>query len=138
ALAGALEAGDAGRAPADHGTVEVGDRDDRVVEGGLDMYVPLGDVLALASALFGRLLAFRHALVSPSSLLAPDADRLLRSASLARGGLGAQAAALVRSRCRRMFVVGPLSRPGRVGPWASDAARADLDETLYVQRRLAT
>src|SRR5687768_7202293 len=37
ALAGALEAGDAGRAPRDDRPVEVGDRDDRVVERGLDV-----------------------------------------------------------------------------------------------------
>src|SRR5690349_4610665 len=119
ALAGALESGDAGRAPADDRTAEVGDRDDRVVEGGLDMNVPLGDVLALAPALFGRLLAFRHALVSPSSLLAPDADRLLRSASLASVGLGA------------------LAADRQVAPMAQAAVRADLDESLDVQRGLA-
>src|SRR6476620_3962585 len=37
ALARALEAGDTRRAPADDRAVEVGDRDDRVVERGLDM-----------------------------------------------------------------------------------------------------
>src|SRR4029079_328700 len=51
ALAGALEAGHAGGAPADDRAVEVGDRDDRVVERRLDVDVPLGDVLLLAASL---------------------------------------------------------------------------------------
>src|SRR6266576_4451150 len=42
ALAGALETGDAGGAPADDRAVEVGDRDDGVVERGLDVNLPLG------------------------------------------------------------------------------------------------
>src|SRR5688572_2261168 len=42
ALARALEAGNAGRAPADDRAVEVRDRDDRVVERRLDVDVPLG------------------------------------------------------------------------------------------------
>src|SRR3954453_2479337 len=54
ALAGALEAGHAGRTPADDRAVEVGDRDDRVVERRLDVDVPLGDVLLLAAALLHR------------------------------------------------------------------------------------
>src|SRR3954463_15846277 len=45
ALAGTLEAGHAGGAPADDGAVEVRDRDDGVVERRLDVDVPLGDVL---------------------------------------------------------------------------------------------
>src|SRR6266508_1286979 len=45
ALARALEAGDPGRPPADDRAIEVGDRDDGVVERGLDVDVPLGDVL---------------------------------------------------------------------------------------------
>src|SRR5258705_6204056 len=63
ALAGALEPGDAGRAPADDRTVEVGDRDDRVVERGLDVNVPLRDVLLLTPTCLDRSLAFRHSLV---------------------------------------------------------------------------
>src|SRR6186997_2254088 len=63
ALAGALETGDAGRAPADDRTVEVGDRDDRVVERGLDMNVPLRDVLLLTPTCLDRSLAFRHSSV---------------------------------------------------------------------------
>src|ERR671931_294210 len=51
ALAGALEAGNAGRAPADHGAGLVGDRDDRVVERRLNVNVTLGNVLLLAAPL---------------------------------------------------------------------------------------
>src|SRR4249919_1103125 len=69
ALAGALEAGDAGGAPADDRPVEVRDRDDRVVERGLDVDVPLGDVLLLPPALLDRLLAFRHAWSAPRYFL---------------------------------------------------------------------
>src|SRR6476469_4227718 len=61
ALAGALEAGNAGGAPADDGTVEVRDRDDGVVERGLDVDVPLGDVLLLTPTCLDRSLAFCHA-----------------------------------------------------------------------------
>src|SRR4249919_3663856 len=69
ALARALEAGHAGRAPADDGTVEVRDRDDRVVERRLDVNVPLGDVLLLASTRLDRSLAFRHAWSVPRHFL---------------------------------------------------------------------
>src|SRR5947199_4001452 len=54
ALAGPLEASDAGRAPADHGATEVGDRDEGVVERRLDVDVPLRDVLPFAAALLDR------------------------------------------------------------------------------------
>src|SRR6476659_10693719 len=87
ALAGALEAGRAGGAPADDRAVEVGDRDDRVVERRLDMDVPLGDVLLLAAALLYRPLSLAHTCRCPRLLLAPHADRLLRSAPLASVGL---------------------------------------------------
>src|SRR6478736_4575264 len=63
ALAGALEAGRAGRAPADDRAVEVRDRDDRVVERGLDVNMPLRDVLLLTPTCLDRSLAFRHASV---------------------------------------------------------------------------
>src|SRR6185436_9569842 len=63
ALAGALEPGDAGRAPADDRTVEVGDGDDRVVERGLDVNVPLRDVLLLTPTCLDRSLSFRHSSV---------------------------------------------------------------------------
>src|SRR5688572_3617213 len=63
ALARALEPGDAGRAPADDRTIEVGDRDDRVVERGLDVNVPLRDVLLLTPTCLDRSLAFRHSSV---------------------------------------------------------------------------
>src|SRR4029078_12848423 len=79
--------GHAGRAPADHGAVEVGDRDDRVVERRLDVDVPLGDVLPFAAAQLDRPLSLSHASARPSLLLAPNADRLLRSAPLASVGL---------------------------------------------------
>src|SRR5204863_4455256 len=66
ALARALEAGNAGRAPADHGTKRVGDRDDRVVERRLDMHAPDRDVLLLPAALLDGPFAFGHALAIPS------------------------------------------------------------------------
>src|SRR6478752_9710115 len=69
ALAGALEAGHAGRAPADDGTVEVRDRDDGVVERGLDVDVPLGDILLLTPTCLDRSLAFRHAWSVPRYFL---------------------------------------------------------------------
>src|SRR6188768_2406652 len=69
ALAGALEAGHAGRAPADDSPVEVGDRDDRVVERRLDVNVPLRDVLLLAPTYLDRSLAFRHAWSVPRHFL---------------------------------------------------------------------
>src|SRR5437660_5693474 len=62
ALPGALEAGHTGGAPADHGAARIGDRDDRVVEGRLDVDVALGHVLPLSTALLHRFLAFGHAL----------------------------------------------------------------------------
>src|SRR5215203_2080662 len=63
ALAGALAPGHTGRAPADDRTVEVGDRDDRVVERGLDMNVPLRDVLLLTPTCLDRSLTLRHSSV---------------------------------------------------------------------------
>src|SRR6187551_267249 len=52
-LAGALEAHLAGRGPGDDRTGRVGDRHDGVVEGALDVRLPVGDVLAfLAPNLF--------------------------------------------------------------------------------------
>src|SRR5688500_11316119 len=44
-LAGALEPDLPGRRPGDHRAVRVGDRHDRVVEGALDVRLPMGDVL---------------------------------------------------------------------------------------------
>src|SRR4051794_6652798 len=119
ALARALEPGHAGRAPAHDGTGHVGDRDDRVVERRLDVNVPLRDVLPLAPALFGRLLPFSHACSRSSLLLAPHADRLLRSAPLASVRLG------------------PLPADGQVAAVPRAAGRADLDEPFDVQRDLA-
>src|SRR3954468_17344644 len=69
ALAGTLEAGHAGGAPADDGAVEVRDRDDGVVERRLDVDVPLGDVLPLPPTLLDRSLAFRHAWSVPRHFL---------------------------------------------------------------------
>src|SRR5687768_16018583 len=45
-LSGALEPDLAGRRPRDHRTVRVRDGHDRVVEGALDVRLPMGDVLA--------------------------------------------------------------------------------------------
>src|SRR6185295_15135306 len=69
ALARSLEPGHPGRAPADDRAVEVGDRDDRVVERGLDVNVPLGDVLLLTPPCLDRSLAFRHAWSVPRHFL---------------------------------------------------------------------
>src|SRR5690606_35216072 len=49
-LARSLEADLAGRGPRDHGTGRVGDRDDRVVEGALDVRLSVRDVLAFLAA----------------------------------------------------------------------------------------
>src|SRR5437588_4338072 len=49
-LAAALEALGAGGAPGDHVPLQVGDGDDRVVEGALDVGLPHRDVLAFAAA----------------------------------------------------------------------------------------
>src|SRR5882757_7825429 len=69
ALARPLEAGHTGRAPADDRAVEVRDRDDRVVERGLDVNVPLRDVLLLTPTCLDRSLAFRHAWSVPRHFL---------------------------------------------------------------------
>src|SRR4029453_4313362 len=61
ALARALETGRAAAAPGDRGATEVGDRDDRVVEGRLDVDVTLGHVLLLATTRLRDALPFRHA-----------------------------------------------------------------------------
>src|SRR4029079_6118328 len=119
ALAGALEPGHAGRAPADQGAVEVGDRDDRVVERRLDVDVPLGDVLPFAAALLDRPLSLSHASARPSLLLAPTADGLLRSAPLASVGLR------------------PLAPDRQVAAMPHAPVGADLDEPLDVERDLA-
>src|SRR4029079_13989546 len=62
-------AGHSGRTPADDRAIEVGDGDDRVVEGRLDMDVPLGHVLLLATTRLDRALAFRHAWSAPHHFL---------------------------------------------------------------------
>src|SRR5919107_4994706 len=67
ALPGALEAGDAGRAPADHGPAQVRDRDDRVVERRLDVDLSLGDVLPLLATLLDCPLALGHVLSDTSA-----------------------------------------------------------------------
>src|SRR5207249_3755293 len=116
ALPRSLEAGHPGRAPADHGATEVGDRDDRVVERRLDVDVPLGDVLPFAAALLHRPFAFGHVLsVSLGLLLPANADRLLRSAPLPGVRLGS------------------LAADGQVAAVTHPAVRADLDEPLDVE-----
>src|SRR3990170_1331768 len=69
ALARSLEPGHPGRAPADDRAIEVGDRDDRVVERGLDVDMPLGHVLLLTPTCLDRSLAFRHAWSVPRHFL---------------------------------------------------------------------
>src|SRR3954454_11143442 len=120
ALPRALEAGHPGRAPRDDVAGLVRDRDDRVVERRQDGDVPLGEFLSLAAPLLDGALSVGHAFGVPCLLLAPRADRLLRSAPLACVGLGARAA---------NREVAAVTEP---------AIRADLDETLDVERDLAT
>src|SRR5438132_5544605 len=74
-LAGALEPHVAGARPGERVAVEVGDRDDRVVERRLDVGLAVGDVLLLLAAGLLRL-RLGHGLLA---LLPPHAARLLRS-----------------------------------------------------------
>src|SRR4029077_8034504 len=85
-LAGALEADVAGARPRQRVALQVGNRDDRVVEGRLDVRLPVQDVLLLATL---RLLGFRlrHVLGAPLLLgldLLLTGDRLLRALARAR------------------------------------------------------
>src|SRR6185295_16686428 len=61
-LARAFEAGRAGRLPGDHVALGVGQGDDRVVEGSLDVSLAVGDVLfdPAPGAPFGRFFGSRH------------------------------------------------------------------------------
>src|SRR5690242_11979946 len=68
ALPRALEPGDAGGAPRDDVPGQVGDRHDRVVEGRLDVDVPLGNVLPLPTPLLDGALSIGHALTVPRHL----------------------------------------------------------------------
>src|SRR4051794_16678804 len=73
-LAGALEAGAAGGLPGDHVAVAVGERDDRVVEGRLDVRLADRDVLLdLAATALGPSRS-RHGYLRGASSPAPDAD----------------------------------------------------------------
>src|SRR3954452_131636 len=74
ALARALEAGDAAGAPRNHAAGQIRQRDDRVIEAGLDMRMPDRDVLLLPASRLCRALSFRHVLAALPLLLAPDAD----------------------------------------------------------------
>src|SRR5690606_24433725 len=90
-LARALEPDPPGRRPGKKVALRIGDRDDRVVEGGLDVRDPVGDVALLLplAALPILLLSFRHRL-SPGSLLC---GLLLGRLLLARHGAAARALA---------------------------------------------
>src|SRR5260370_42637244 len=59
-LAAALESLRAGRAPRDDVAVDIGDRDDRVVERALNVRLSVNDVLALAATRAHDLLDFCH------------------------------------------------------------------------------
>src|SRR5438445_6110113 len=123
-LAGALEAHVPGARPAEGVPLLVRDRDDRVVEGGLDVRLPVQDVLLLAALGLLRL-GLGHAVRAPLPLL------LLRDLLLAGDRL-----------------LRPLAGPGvRVGPLAADVKRPtvpdalvapDLDLALDVLRDLPT
>src|SRR5215207_485716 len=70
-LAGALEPHAARRGPRDDVALGVGDRDDRVVEGALDVHHTGGDVLAvLAARATARWLRLRHYFLTAFFLLA--------------------------------------------------------------------
>src|ERR687895_1841841 len=114
----ALEAGQAGTAPADDVPARIGDGDEGVVERRLDVRVPDRHVLALSLLSALRLLSLCH--VTPGALLlAADANGALRTAALPRVGLRSLA-------------------PGRqVAPMAHAAVRADLHEALDVHAHLA-
>src|SRR3972149_6688309 len=117
ALPRALEAGHAGAPPGDGRPARIGDGDDGVVEGRLDVDVPRGHVLLLATPRLRDALPFGHARSdAPGLLLAPDADGLLGTATLPGIGLGA------------------LPADGQVAAMAETAIRADLLETLDVHR----
>src|SRR4029077_7785885 len=108
-LARALEAGRAGGLPRDNRALAVGEGDDRVVEGGLDVRLADRDVLLHAAArTTSRRLSSRrcHGLGLGRSLLAA-ADGLLRALASAR----------VRLRA--------LAANGEAAPVADPAVRAD-------------
>src|SRR6266550_1785729 len=123
-LAGTLEAHVPGTGPAEGVPLLVGDRDDGVVEGRLDVRLPVQDVLLLATLGLLRL-RLRHVLRAPFPLL------LLRDLLLAGDRL-----------------LRALAGPGvRVGPLAADRERpampdalvaADLDLALDVLGNLPT
>src|SRR3954462_3360956 len=83
-LARALEAGAAGGLPRDHVALTIGQRDDRVVEGGLDVRLADRDVLLRLAAAALRALGCGHALLLPCLLLAGDRHAL---GALARTGV---------------------------------------------------
>src|ERR671936_272205 len=124
ALARALEAGRARRAPGQHVAVRVGDRDDGVVEAGLDVGVAARDVLALAAAnppgaRAARCATFSHTRLLLRRGLLAAGDRLL--GSLAHAGVGAR----------------PLAMHGQAAAVAHTAIAADLHQPLDVQVDLA-
>src|SRR3954452_13765290 len=90
-LARALEAGAAGGLPRDDVALAVGERDDRVVEAGLDVRLADRNVLAnLAAAALGATGSWRHLLLR--RLLLAGYGHPLRSLPRARVGLGVLAA----------------------------------------------
>src|SRR5881296_4714840 len=133
ALARAPEAGAPGARPGDDVAHPVGERDDRVIEGRLDVRDARADLapLALLAALppWCRLLLFGHA---------------LRSCLLRRGRCGcrgrrfllhhhAAAGPLPRPRVR----VRPLAAHRQTAPVADPAIAPDVHESFHVHRHLA-
>src|SRR4029453_7070512 len=112
-LAGALEAGAAGRLPRDHVAVLVGQRHDRVVEARLDVRLPEGHVLPDAPASAGP--AWLRHLVLPHLLLAA-------------AGRGAALRALTGARVR----LRPLAVDRQAASVAKPPVRAYLHEALDV------
>src|SRR5690606_6349182 len=90
-LPGALEAHLARGGPGDHGTGRVGDRHDGVVEGALDVSLPLGDVLLLCARVLRTAASLRWHLLRSSALagLLLSGDSLLGALARTRVGLGA-------------------------------------------------
>src|SRR3954449_9908365 len=115
-LAGALEAHLAGRGPGDHSTGRVGDRHDGVVEGALDVRLPVGDVLAFLAPdlLDGGPSACLRWHKSPALLLLPTGLLLASD-----GALRTLAGTSVRPR--------PLTAHGETPAVADALVSADLD-----------
>src|SRR5438067_2760860 len=118
ALARALEALAAGAAPGEHVALRVGQRNDRVIERGLDMRLAHRDVLLFATPGADDFLLW-HALLLCLGLLT-NADGLARATTGARIGAGA------------------LAANRKATPVTQAAVGANFNQPLDVERDLAT